>query len=109
MSKEGEPSLQYDLFTGKLVDNRSAKQRRTAREQEGPEQATMFSQREMAQFGVDAHPKLPISPKTRLELMVEDHRTEGEKAADVQRQALEHNFKLFEEGSADLDEQEDSN
>lgn len=106
MSKEGERPLQYDLFTGELVDNRSAKQRRSDKEAEKPQQGMMFSQRDMAQFGVEAHPKLPISPKTRLELMIEDHRTEEERAADIQRQALEHNFRLFEEESSDLDEEE---
>lgn len=108
MSKEGERELQYDLFTGELVDNRSAKQKRSDREKEGPQQGTMFSQRDMAQFGVEAHPKLPISPKTRLELMIEDHRTEEEKAEDIQREALEHNFRLFEE-EATQDEVEESN
>ena len=108
MSKEGEKPLQYDLFTGELVDNRSAKQKRSDREKEGPQQGMMFSQRDMAQFGVDARPKLPISPKTRLELMIEDHRTEEEKATDIQREALEHNFRLFEEEVAQ-DEIEDSN
>ena len=104
MSKEGERTLQYDLFTGELVDNRSAKQKRSDREKEGPQQGTMFSQRDMAQFGVEAHPKLPISPKTRLELMIEDHRTEDEKAADIQRGALRHNFRMFEE--VDLGDQD---
>jgi hypothetical protein len=52
---------------------------------------------------------LPISPKTRLELIIEDHRTEDEKAADIQRQALEHNFRLFEEEEVAQDEVEDSN
>jgi hypothetical protein len=108
MSKEGERALQYDLFTGKLVDNRSAKQKRSDREKEGPQQGIMFSQRDMAQFGVDAHPKLPIPPKTRLELMIEDHRTDEEKAEDIQREALEHNFRLFED-EAGQDEVEDSN
>lgn len=104
MSKEGERPLQYDLFTGELVDNRSAKQRRSDKEKDGPQQGMMFSQRDMAQFGVEAHPKLPISPKTRLELMIEDHRTEEERAADIQRQALENNLRMFEE---DPDGQED--
>lgn len=104
MSKEGERALQYDLFTGELVDNRSAKQKRLAREQEKPEQAMMFSQRDMAQFGVDAHPKIPLSDHTTLGLLFEDHRTEEEKAADIQRQALENNLKMFEEAPEEDDE-----
>ncbi len=91
-----EVPLQFDLFSGELVDNRTAKQRRLDREQERPQQALMFSQREMAQFGVNPRPKLPISPKTRLELMVEDHRTEEEIAAAIQAEALKQNYRLFE-------------
>lgn len=97
MAKEGEPVFQLDLFSGEPVDNRTTKQKRLAREQERPQQTMMFSQRDMAQFGVEAHPKLPLSPKTRLELLVEDHRTEEEIAAAIQAQALESNYRLFEE------------
>jgi hypothetical protein len=97
MAKEGEPALQLDLFTGESVDNRSPKQKRLARQQDKPQQAMMFSQRDMAQFGVEAHPKLPISPKTRIELMIEDHRTEEEKADAIQQEALKQNYRLFEE------------
>lgn len=91
-----EKPLQMDMFTGDLVDNRTAKQKRLDREQEKPQQSLMFSQREMAQFGVNPRPKLPISPKTRLELMVEDHRTEEEIAAAIQAEALKQNYRLFE-------------
>lgn len=107
MSKEGERALQYNLFTGELVDNRSAKQRRSDKEKERPQQTMMFSQRDMAQFGVDAHPKIPLSDHTTLGLLFEDHRTEEEKAADIQRQALEHNFMLFEEEESPEDEVEE--
>jgi hypothetical protein len=100
MSKE--VPLQFDLFSGELVDNRTAKQKRLDREQEKPQQTMMFSQREMAQFGVDPRPKLPISPKTRLELMVEDHRTEEEIAATIQAEALKQNYRLFEEGDGEV-------
>jgi hypothetical protein len=95
MPKEGAPVFQFDLFSGDLVDNRTARQKRLAREQDKPQQALMFSQREMAQFGVDPHPKLSISPKTRLELMIEDHRTEEEIAAAIQEEALKQNYRLF--------------
>jgi len=91
-----ERPLQMDMFTSDLVDNRTAKQKRLAKEQEKPQQALMFSQREMAQFGVNPRPKLPISPKTRLELMIEDHRTEEEIAAAIQAEALKQNYRLFE-------------
>ena len=84
-----------DTFTGDLVDNRTSAQKRKAKEQERPQQSMMFSQRELAQFGVRANPKLPISPKTRLELMIEDHRTEEEKAEAIQQEALKWNYQMF--------------
>lgn len=92
-----EVPLQFDLFSGELVDNRTAKQKRLDKEQEKSQQVLMFSQREMAQFGVNPRPKLPISPKTRLELMVEDHRTEEEIAAAIQAKALKQNYRMFDE------------
>ena len=94
-----EVPLQFDLFSGELVDNRTVRQKRLNKEQEKPQQTMMFSQREMAQFGVNPRPKLPISPKTRLELMAEAHRTEEEIAAAIQEEALKRNYRLFEEGS----------
>lgn len=97
MPKEGEPAFQLDLFSGESVDNRTAKQKRLAREQEKPQQAMMFSQRDMAQFGVEAHPKIPLSDHTTLGLLFEDHRTEEEIAAAIQAAALEQNYRLFEE------------
>jgi hypothetical protein len=103
MAKE---ALQFDIFTGELVDNRTASQKKKEKEQTKPQQAEMFSQREMAQFGVRAHPKLPISPKTRIELMIEDHRTDEEKAAAIQEEALERNYRMFEDPPADPDPQD---
>ena len=85
------------MFTGKLVDTRNRNQKKKAKELEQPKQAEMFSQREMAQFGVNPHPKLPISPKTRLELLIEDNRTEEEKAAAIQKEAEKLNYRLFDE------------
>ena len=97
MAIEGEPAFQLDLFSGEPVDNRTAKQKRLAQEQERPQQAMMFSQRDMAQFGVDAHPKIPLSDHTTLGLLFEDHRTEEEIAAAIQAAALKQNYRLFEE------------
>jgi len=59
-----EVPLQTDMFTGDLVDNRTRKQKKKAKEQQRPKQTEMFSQREMAQFGVNPRPQLPLSPKT---------------------------------------------
>jgi hypothetical protein len=92
MSKE--VSLQHDMFSGELVDTRNRKQKKTAQKLEQPRQTEMFSQRELAQFGVRANPKLPISPKTRLELMVQDLRTEEEKERDFQREVDKLSYRL---------------
>ena len=92
MSKE--VLFQTDMFTGELVDTRSRKQKQRARKQEQPWQAEMFSQRELAQFGVNPHPQIPISPKTRIELALQDMRTEEEKERDFQREVEERSYKL---------------
>ena len=92
MSKE--VPLQADLFSGDLVDTRSRKQKKQAEQQEQPRQAEMFSQREMGQFGVNPHPQIPLSPKTRIELALQDMRTEEEKERDFQRQVEERSYKL---------------
>ena len=78
MSKEN--LRQMNFLTGELVDTRTQTQKKRAAARQQPRQVEMFSQRELAQFGVQAHPKLPISPKTRIELAMEDRRTEEEKA-----------------------------
>lgn len=71
MSKEGPP-LQFDMFTGEAVDNRTRQQKKLDKEREQPKQTEMFSQREIAQFGVNPHPLLPLSPNTKLLLIPED-------------------------------------
>jgi len=83
-----------NLFTGDLVDTRTRKQKKQAVEQEKPRQAEMFSQRDMAQFGVNPHPQIPISPKTRIELALQDMRTEEEKKRDFQKEVEEKSYKL---------------
>lgn len=85
-----EIPLQIDMFSGDLVDTRTRKQKQLAKEQEGPRQIEMFSQRELAVFGANAHPRLPISPKTRIELAIEDRRSEEEKARALQREIEEN-------------------
>lgn len=90
-----EVSLQYDMFSGELVDTRSAKQKRRDTAQAIPRQTEMFPQRELAQFGVRARPQLPLSPKTRLELAAEDARTEEEKERDRMKTAESRTYSLF--------------
>jgi hypothetical protein len=84
MSKE--VPLQFDMFSGELVDTRTSQQKLRAMQQEQPRQIEMFSQRELAQFGVKANPKLSLSVKTRLELVMKDPRSEEEIARDLQRE-----------------------
>ena len=96
MSKE--VPLQMDMFSDELVDTRTRKQKKTAAEQEKPRQVEMFSQRELAQFGVNPRPQIPISPKTHIELAWQDMRTEEDKAEAIQREAEKRNYKLFDEG-----------
>jgi hypothetical protein len=79
------------MFTGELVDNRTRKQKRAAQEAEGYQQAEMFSQRELAQFGVRARPQMPAIARNGkplgMILEMEDPRTEEEKELDRQRTA----------------------
>ena len=86
--------VQTDMFTRELVDTRNRKQKQRAQDAQQPKQTEMFSQREMAQFGVRANPKLPLSPKTRLELLIEDLRTEEEKERDFQREVEKRSYRL---------------
>lgn len=96
MSKEGPP-LQFDMFTGEPVDNRTRKQKKQDKERGQPKQTEMFSQREIAQFGVNPRPLLPLSPNTKLLLIPEDPRTDEEIEADRQRAALEQTYQMFPE------------
>ena len=89
-----ETYLQSDLFTGALVDTRSARQKKEAALSELPRQAEMFSQRDIAQFGVQAHPQIPLAPQTRLQLIIQDVRTAEEKERDLQREIQEHSYRL---------------
>lgn len=92
MSKE--VPFQADMFTGELIDTRSKRQKQKDKEREQFVQAEMFSQREIAQFGVKANPKLPLSPKTRIELAIQDPRTEAEKEQDMLREIEKHTYPM---------------
>lgn len=81
-----EIPLQIDMFSGELVDARSAKQKK--HDNNTPhEQMQMFSSREVLQFGVNAHPLMPINEGTRLGLELLDTRTDEEKDHDLMREA----------------------
>ena len=98
MGKEDTP-LQMDMFSGKLVDNRTRQQKRQDKAREQPKQIEMFSQREIAQFGVNPNPLMPLSPNTPLLLIPEDPRTEEEIEQDRQQEAEKRTFQLFPEPS----------
>jgi hypothetical protein len=85
---------QSDLFSGELVDNRTAKQKRLAQGREMPQQAELFPQRVLAQFGVEAHPKLSLSPQSRLKLEIQDPRSAEEKERDYRRSMADHTYPL---------------
>ena len=93
-----ETPLQYN-FTGDLVDNRTHRQKQLARQANGWQQPPMFAQRQLAQFGVRAHPEMPAIARNgkRLEMVleIEDPRTEDEKALAQQRVAEEKTYPLF--------------
>lgn len=93
-----EAPLQQDMFTGETVDPRSAYQKRKDKERAQPQQAEMFSSREIAQFGVNPRPQLPLSPSTALELAVIDHRSEEEIEEDRMRAAQALTYSMFESG-----------
>jgi len=85
-----------NMFTGELDDNRTRQQKKLDRQREQPKQTEMFSQRDIAQFGVNPRPLLPISPNTKLGLIFQDPRSEEEIEADRQREAEERTYRMFE-------------
>jgi hypothetical protein len=89
--------LQGDLFTGTWADNRTESQKKAEQARNQPAQMTLFRQREIAQFGVRAHPQMPLSPHTKLVLIAEDPRTDEEKERDTQRAAEALTSTLFPE------------
>ena len=95
-----EVPLQYD-FTGDLVDKRTRKQKRKARQANGWQQGAMFSQRDIAQFGVRANPEMPGIARNgeplEMVLEIEDPRSEEEKEADRQYEIERKTDRLFRE------------
>ncbi|MCI0711195.1 MAG: hypothetical protein L0154_13640 [Chloroflexi bacterium] len=89
--------VQKDMFTDEWVDNRTKRQKKRDAAREAPQQPFMFSQREMAQFGVNSHPRFPLSPHTSLRLLYPDYRTPAEVEADREREAQSRTARMFEE------------
>lgn len=96
MGKEDTP-LQMDMFSGELVDNRTRQQKKQDKARGQPKQIEMFSQREIAQFGVNPNPLMPLSPNTKLLLIPEDPRTEEEIEQDRQQEAEKRTVRMFAE------------
>ena len=96
MGKEDTP-LQMDMFSGDLVDNRTRQQKKQDKAREQPRQIEMFPQREIAQFGVNPNPLMPLSPNTRLLLIPEDPRTEEEIEQGRQQEAEKRTVQMFAE------------
>jgi hypothetical protein len=82
-----EAPLQFDMFSGKLVDNRTSTQKRIDHERDVPKQQDMFSIRETVQIGVNVRPWLGDMPQPTLELIREDPRTQEEIERDLMREA----------------------
>lgn len=83
MPSSAEVPLQHSLFGGEPVDSRTKTQKKKAQERQKPQEVMLFTQREVAQFGVKARPLFSLSPKTSLALIAEDPRTEEEKEHDL--------------------------
>jgi hypothetical protein len=94
MSKE--ILLQLDMFNGELVDTRTQRQKRTDDAVQEIYQVAMFPQREIAQFGVSAKPLISLTPSTKLALISEDPRTPEEREQDLQREAEEKTYQIFD-------------
>ncbi len=90
-----ESVLQYSLFSADLVDNRTRTQKQADKQRQQPQQTEMFHAPEIAHFGVNAHPLLPLSPHMLLPMMREDPRTEEEIEAEMMKAALDLTAPLF--------------
>lgn len=94
-----ELALQYDLFTGELVDNRSSYQKKKDFERSAPSQLQMFSTPDVIQFGI--RPKsaykewIDQATLSPLVLEIEDKRTLEEVERDLIREAEKQTIPLF--------------
>lgn len=90
-----EAPLQFHMFSGELVDNRTSTQRRADREHNVPKQKEMFSIQETVQIGVNLRPWLSEAPKPSLVLVSEDPRSEEQIECDLMREAEALTVSLF--------------
>lgn len=98
MSKEGLP-LQFDLFSGELVDTRSDAQKKKDRERTIPQQMQMFKTPEMVQFGIKTKSAyrewLDQSSAPPLVLQMIETRTPEEIERAAQREIEAQTHRLF--------------
>lgn len=92
-----EIPLQIDLFTGELVDTRTAAQKQAERERYRPTQLSMFSATEQVEQTAPARPWLQAFPAPVLLLAIQDVRTDEEKERDMQREAEKLTISLFDD------------
>jgi len=108
MSKEGSP-LQFDLFSGELVDARSDSQKKKDRERTIPQQMQMFKTPEMVQFGSKTRLAyrdwLDQASAPPLVLQMIETRTPEEIECDLMREAEKLMTPMFtEEPPAEVEE-----
>lgn len=89
-----ENAYQIGLFSQELVDTRTKTQKKKAKAREAPHQVEMFSQRQLAVFGANGRPRLPITPKTRIELAIQDTRSQEEIDKQLQREIEENTYPM---------------
>jgi len=84
-----EVPLQQHMFKAEPVDNRTAKQKRLAKQRAQPRTMEMFSAKDIAPIGVNPHPALPFGPgaKPKLVLEIQDTRAPEEIEAARMREA----------------------
>jgi hypothetical protein len=87
------------MFGAEPKDTRTRRQKSRDGQRDSSQQAEMFHQGEVAQFGLTARPQLSLSAKTKLELARVDTRTQEEKEQDALKQASEQSPAMFPEGS----------
>ena len=86
MPKKERP-LQQDMFSGEWVDNRTRRQKKRDKTREAPQQSLMFSQRDMAQFGVNSRPQFPLPPQAMLRFLDPQLRSPAEIEAENNQQS----------------------
>src|SRR5690349_18154237 len=95
----GEIPRQFNLFTGDLVDTRTAAQKRKARLATLPKQQEMFSPHLTVYQRVNPHPTIPLPPGAVLPYEWTDPRTPEEIEEDIQREANKRTVPMFPEKS----------